>query len=71
MIDSEITLKEISIKQVEKLRCMITNDSKCDKEIKSRIAIAKETFYKLITIQLLSKSPYTAERKIKCTSTYA
>ena len=25
----------------------ITNDGKCDKEIKARIAMAKDTFYKL------------------------
>ena len=28
----------------------ITNDGKCDKEIKTRIAMAKETFYKLNNI---------------------
>src|SRR5688572_32856442 len=51
--DSGITLKENQIKQVENFKYLgtwITNDGKCDKEIKARIAMAKETFYKLTNI---------------------
>src|SRR5437870_6894682 len=48
--DSRITLKGNSIKQVENFKYFgtwVTNDGKCDKEIKTRITMAKETFYKL------------------------
>jgi hypothetical protein len=51
--DSGITLKGNQIKQVENFKYLgtwITNDGKCDKEIKARIAMAKETFYKLTNI---------------------
>src|SRR5688572_29383529 len=50
---SGITLKGNQIKQVENFKYLgtwITNDGKCDKEIKARIAMAKETFYKLTNI---------------------
>src|SRR5437899_1459360 len=50
VIESGITLKGNSIKQVENFKYLgtwITNDGKCDKEIKTRISMAKETFYKL------------------------
>ena len=50
VIDSGITLKGNLIKQVENFKYLgtwITNDGKCDKEIKARIAMAKETFFKL------------------------
>ena len=53
VIDSGITLKGNPIKQVENFKYLgtwITNDGKCDKEIKTRIAMAKETFYKLNNI---------------------
>ena len=49
-MDCGITLKGNLIKQVENFKYLgtwITNDGKCDKEIKARIAMAKETFYKL------------------------
>ena len=52
-VDAIIELKGIPIKQVENFKYLgtwISNDGKCDKEIKTRIAIAKETFYKLINI---------------------
>ena len=45
-----ITLKGTLIKQMNNFKYLgtwITNDGKCDKEIKARIAMAKETFYKL------------------------
>ena len=48
--DSRISLKGNPIKQVDNFKYLgtwITNDGKCDKEIKSRIAMAKDTFYKL------------------------
>ena len=51
--DSRITLKGNPIKQVENFKYLgtwITNDGKCDKEIKARIAMAKETYYKLSNI---------------------
>ena len=53
--DSRITLKGNPIKQVENFKYLvtwITNDGKCDKEIKSRIAMAKDTSYKLTNIFL-------------------
>src|SRR5438132_8474239 len=53
VIDSGITLKGNPIKQVENFKYLgswITNDGKCGKEIKTRIAMAKETFYKLNNI---------------------
>ena len=53
VIDSGLTLNGIPIKQVENFKYLgtwITNDGKCDKEIKTRIAMAKETFYKLSNI---------------------
>src|SRR5438034_10911975 len=53
--DSRITLKGNPIKQVENFKYLgtwIINDGKCDKEIKSRIAMAKDTFYKLTNIFL-------------------
>ena len=53
--DSRITLKGNPIKQMENFKYLgtwITNDGKCDKEIKSRIAMAKDTFYKLANIFL-------------------
>src|SRR3984893_8173840 len=52
-IVSGITIKGNPIKQVDNFRYLgtwITNDGKCDKEIESRIAMAKETFYKLTNI---------------------
>src|SRR5438034_11010039 len=51
--DSRITLKGNPIKQVENFKYLgtwIINDGKCDKEIKTRIAMAKDTFYKLNNI---------------------
>src|SRR5437870_11962940 len=48
--DSRITPKGNPINQVENFKYLgtwITNDGKCDKEIKTRIAMAKNTFYKL------------------------
>src|SRR5438132_2246340 len=53
--DSRITLKGNPIKQVENFKYLgtwITNDGKCDEEIKSRIAMAKDTFCKLTNIFL-------------------
>src|SRR6186997_2625389 len=53
VIDSEITLKGISIKKVEKFKYLgtwITNNGKCEKEKNQEFAIAKETFYKLTNI---------------------
>src|SRR5579872_6440471 len=53
VIDCGITLKGNSIKQVENFKYLgtwITNDGKCDKEIKARIGMAKDTFYKLTNI---------------------
>src|SRR5438034_180842 len=53
--DNRITLKGNPIKQVENFKYLgtwITNDGKCDKDIKSRIAMAKDTFYKLTNIFL-------------------
>src|SRR5437899_9715171 len=53
VMDSGITLKENPIKQVENFKYLgtwITNGGKCDEEIKTRIAMAKETFYKLNNI---------------------
>ena len=44
VINSGITLKGNPIKQVKTLSTWITNDGKCDKEINTRIAMAKETF---------------------------
>ena len=55
VMDSEITIKGNPIKQVENFKYLgtwISNDGKCDKEIKARIAMAKETFYKLTNIFL-------------------
>ena len=52
-IDNGIVLNGNPIKQVEHFKYLgtwITSDGKCDKEIKSRIAMAKETFYKLTNI---------------------
>jgi hypothetical protein len=49
-MDCGITLKGTLIKQVKNFKylgTLITNDGKCNKEIKARIAMAKETFYKL------------------------
>ena len=53
--DSRITLKGSPIKQVDNFKYLgtwITNDGKCDKEIKSRIAMAKGTFYTLNNVFL-------------------
>src|SRR5579872_1312168 len=53
VIDCGIILKGNSIKQVDNFKYLgtwITNDGKCDKEIKARIAMAKDTFYKLTNI---------------------
>src|SRR5438552_16407080 len=55
VMDSGITLKGNPIKQVENFKYLgtwITNDGKCDEEIKSRIAMAKDTFCKLTNIFL-------------------
>ena len=55
VMDSGITLKGNPIKQVENFKYLgtwITNDGECDKEIKTRIAMAKETFYKLSNITI-------------------
>ena len=38
------------MENIEYLGTWITNDGKCDKEIKARIAMAKETFYKITNI---------------------
>src|ERR1700730_591098 len=53
VIDCGITLKGNSIKQVENFKYLgtwINNDGKCDNKIKARIAMAKDTFYKLTNI---------------------
>ena len=55
VMDCEITITGNPIKQVENFKYLgtwISNDGKCDKEIKARIAIAKEIFYKLTNIFL-------------------
>jgi len=53
VIDCGITLKGNSIKQVANFKYLgtwITNDGKCDNEIKARIAMAKDTFCKLTNV---------------------
>src|SRR5437870_10806687 len=72
--DSRITLKGNPIKQVENFKYLgtwITNNGKCDKEIQSRIAMAKDTFYKLTNIFLKRKIRLSTKLNVLNTYVYS
>ena len=62
-----LDLEGNNIKQVEKfnyLGRLITDDGKCDAEIKRRIGIDKETFHKMQSILKDQKMPMTTKIRI-------